>query len=119
MPLARTVRATVGQRAAPRGGKRRNVAGQSTVALQHARETTHLREAVHQKNRFRIVIVSLGWTLSSSVTLTSVLLPFTRRVAVMPRSEPRSLSPPAIAIACWTVVPGSSTYGPPLRTWPV
>src|SRR5439155_12666266 len=100
-PCAFAVRRAVGER-------RQKTASHIRRVAERAAGRDDARDAAHQKILLAILIVSFGWTLSSRRRLTSTTLPSgMMRSALMRRSEPRSVSPPATAIACCTVMPGS------------
>jgi hypothetical protein len=64
----------------------------------------HARRRGHQKNLSRTTIVSPGSTASVSLTLSSFFWPLTTRMICTRDVEPRSVTPPASANACSTVV---------------
>ena len=116
----RPARASATRRGRPdRGAPARRRAPRTDPAQSRRRGAPHRQCRTSEEPRLRILISSLGSTLSSISAGTSTVLPFdAARTILMRRSDPRSVSPPARMIACATVVPVSSTNDPGFLTKP-
>src|SRR5205823_1312104 len=102
---------SAGRGRAPALGRARTLRRHAEVGIESA---IH-----HQKNLSGTTIVSPGRTMSVSFALSSFLSALTIRTILIREVVPRSLTPPASASACSTVVSFcGSAYAPGFFTWP-